>query len=84
MVSRNMKDQLSLIPCFYCRGAWNLEGMTAIDRHLCKMLQKAVAKKPPEQLDVWERALAAAGDSPIGWTDKQYLEPILRAIELVI
>ena len=80
VVGRNMKDSLSGIPCFYCRGAWDLGAMTVIDRNLCKMLKRVVAKKNPEELEVWEKALVAADDDCCDWTDKKYLEPILNMI----
>ena len=80
VVHRNMKEKLSDISCFYCRGAWDMDAMTVIDRNLCKMLRKVVAKKPPETLENWEKALMVAGDSSCDWTDKEYLKPILNAL----
>lgn len=80
VVHRNMKEKLSDISCFYCRGAWDMDAMTVIDRNLCKMLRKVVAKKPPETLENWEKALMVAGDSSCDWTDKKYLKPILNAL----
>lgn len=81
IVRHNMKEPLNYIPCFYCRGAWNLDQMSVIDRNMCRMLRKMVAKKPPEEYEVWEKALMAAGDERCDWTDKKYLEPILNAIK---
>lgn len=80
VVSRNMTGTLSGIPCFYCRGAWDLAKMTVMDRNLCKLLRKAIAKKPPEQLEVWEQALFSAEGS-CDWTDPRYLDPILKALK---
>lgn len=77
---RNMKDELQNIPCFYCRGGWDLEAMSFIDRNMCKMLRKSVSKKNPNELEIWEKALVAAGDEKCDWTDKKYLKPILEAI----
>ena len=79
IVSHNLKDSLSGLPCFYCRGGWDMDAMSLIDRNLCKMLQKAVAKKNPEDCEVWEKALMEAGDQKHDWTDKSYLAPILEA-----
>lgn len=76
----NMKENLKNIPCFYCRGRWNLEAMSFIDRNMCKMLIKSVSKKNPNELEIWEKALVAAGDEKCDWTDKKYLKPILEAI----
>lgn len=80
VVHHNMKDKLCDIPCFYCRGAWDMDAMSVIDRNLCKMLRKAVAKKSPEELETWEKALMAAEDSSCDWTDKEYLNPILHIL----
>lgn len=81
VVQHNMKDALSGIPCFYCRGAFDMDAMTIVDRNLCKMLRKAVAKKKPEELESWEKALMEAGDGRCDWTDKAYLEPLLDSIK---
>lgn len=80
-VQRNMTGKLSNVPCVYCRGAWNMDAMTVIDRNLCKMLRKAVAKKPPEELENWEKALMATDNDCCDWTDKKYLKPILDSLK---
>lgn len=80
IVEFNLKDSLAGLPCFYCRGSWDMEHMSFADRTLCRMLQKAVAKKQPEELEVWEQALLEAGETSHDWTDKAYLAPILEAI----
>lgn len=75
-----MKDTLAGIPCFYCRGAWDMDNMNMVDRNLCKMLRKAVMKKNPNEYEIWEKALMEAGDEKCDWTDKSYIEPILEAV----
>ena len=81
IVQHNMKDKLSSIPCFYCRGAWDIASMSIVDRNLCKMLRTAVAKKLPEEYELWERALMAAGEESCDWTDEKYIEPILEILK---
>ena len=77
----NMKDELAGIPCFYCRGAFDMGGMTFADRTLCRMLRKAVSKKSPEDYAAWEKGLMAVGEDEKGnWIDPSYIEPILEAI----
>lgn len=80
IVEHNLTDSLAGLPCFYCRGAWNMDAMSFADRNLCKLLRKSVAKKDPEDYEAWERALMEAGDDAHDWTDKSYLTPILDAI----
>lgn len=77
---QNMKDDLQAIPFFYCRGGWDMEAMGFMDKHLCQMLRKAVAKKNPDDYEAWEKALMAAGDEKCDWTDKKYLQPIFAEI----
>lgn len=73
----HFKDGLSNVPLVYCRGAWDETAMTFKDRTLCKMLQKAVAKKDPATYEIWEKALMCAIGQKCDWTDKKYLEPII-------
>ncbi len=80
IVAHNMRDMLTGLPCFYCRGAWNMDQMNVVDRNLCRMLRKAVMKKHPNEYEPWERALMEAGDRNCDWTDKSYIAPILEAI----
>ena len=80
LVAFNMKDSLAGVPCFYFRGAWNPGGMGIIDRSLCAMLRRAVAKKKPEEYEIWEKALMEAGEAPHDWTDRAYLAPLLEAL----
>ena len=80
IVAHNMKGALAGIPCFYCRGGWDMDSMNVFDRNLCKLLRNVVAKKDPAEYEIWEKALMAAGDEKCDWTDKAYLEPILTAI----
>ena len=64
--SHNMKDKLSDIPIFYCRGAWDMDSMSFKDKTLCKMLRKAVSKKDPADYEIWEKAIMDAKTSVIG------------------
>ncbi len=81
VVQHNLKGELAGIPCFYCRGTFDMKEMTFKDRTLCKMLRKAVSKKNPEDYEIWEKALMAVGENEKGnWIDRSYIEPIIEAI----
>ena len=58
-----------------------MQSMSFVDRSLCKMLRKSVAKKDPSEYEIWESALMAAGEEKCDWTDKKYLLPILEEIQ---
>ena len=74
---RVMTAELKDIPLYYCRGAFDLESMSFMDRNLCKILQKVVVKKDPKDYEIWESALMEAFQNKNDWTDKVYLKPIL-------
>lgn len=78
--ARNMRDELSGVPLFYGRGAWDEEKMSLKDRTLCRMLQKAVAKQDPDTCEPWMKALMSAAGQACDWTDKAYLTPLLDDI----
>lgn len=78
--THNLKNDLKSIPVFYGRGAWDQDNMKFTDRTLCKMLQKAVAKKDPQDYEPWEKALMSAVGKTCDWTDRKYLEPLLAFI----
>ena len=75
---RNLKDALRGIPLFYARGAWDEKSMKPVDRTLCRMLKKAVAKKDPSEYEPWQKALMCAAGQKCDWTDFEYLKPLLE------
>lgn len=75
--AHNLKGNLDGIPVFYGRGAWDEGKMTWRDRTLCKMLQKAVAKKALEDQEPWMTGLLSAAGQKADWTDRAYLLPLL-------
>ena len=80
IVEHNLKGELAGLECFYCRGALDYERMSFVDRNLCKLLRRAVAKKKPEDREPLEQALMEAGFERRDWTDRASLEPILAAL----
>ena len=80
LYDHNMKGPLAGLPCFYCRGSWDMDRMSFVDRNLCRMLIKAVAKKNPQDLDPWEKGLLELQTRKCDWSDRSYLAPIIRAV----
>ncbi|MCI8514087.1 MAG: flavodoxin [Lachnospiraceae bacterium] len=74
----NLKGELRAVPLFYGRGAWNESRMTWVDRNLCRMLQRAVAKKDFDSCEPWMKALLASTGQVCDWTDRKYLIPLLE------
>lgn len=79
--AHNLKADLENIPVFYGRGAWDESKMTFKDRTLCKLLQKAVAKKARDACEPWMRALLSSSGQKCDWTDPKYLQPLISYIE---
>lgn len=77
----NLKEELSDIPLFYGRGAWDESRMSFKDRTLCKLLKKAVAKKDPSTYEPWMKALMSTEGQSCDWTDKKYLMGIQSYLE---
>lgn len=75
--AHNLTGDLKEIPLFYGRGAWDESSMKFIDRTLCRLLQKSVAKKDPSTYEPWMKALMCAVGQTCDWTDKKYLTPLL-------
>lgn len=73
----NLKDKLQNIPLFYGRGAWDESKMTFVDRSLCQMLQRSIAKKDPSTYEPWMKALMEARGKSVDWCDRLYLKPLL-------
>lgn len=72
----NLKGGLKDIPLFYGRGAWDESKMKFLDRTLCGMLQKSIAKKDPSTYEPWMKALMSAAGESCDWTDQKYLIPL--------
>lgn len=77
---KNFSKELSHIPCFYCRGAWNEEIMSWKDKTLCNLLKKAVEKKDPSTYEPWETGLMQAIGSNNDWTDKENIKQIVEFV----
>jgi len=73
----SLRGEWENVPLFYGRGAWEEGKMTTLDKTLCKMLQKSVAKKDPDTYEPWMKALTEAAGHSCDWTDKTYLTPLL-------
>ncbi len=76
--AHNLKGELSGIPLFYGRGAWDEKAMSFKDRTLCRILQKSVAKIDPSKQEPWMKALSCAAGKQCDWTDEKYLEGLME------
>lgn len=79
--AHNLKGDFKDVPVFYGRGAWDESRMSWKDRTMCRILQKAVEKRPPESLEPWMMALLSASGQSCDWTDKEYLLPLVSYIK---
>lgn len=77
----NFRQDLNGLPLFYGQGAWNEGVMTWKDRTLCKMLQKALAKKDPATYEPWMEGCMASVGQVRDWCDPSYLTPLLTYLQ---
>ena len=56
--------------------------MTFVDRTLCTMLKKSIAKKDPSTYEPWMAGLMSAVSPNEDWTDKKYLAPLLEYVKM--
>lgn len=82
--AHNLTGRLSDIPLFYGRGAWDESKMKFMDRTLCKMLKKSIAKKDSDTYEPWMKALMCADGKSCDWTDKNYLIPLMKYLRETI
>ena len=75
---RNLRDLD--IPLFYLQGALDMDKLSFLDRTLCKVIRRIIAKKAPYDREAWENALLQM-KSGCDWTDKAQLEPIIRYVK---
>ncbi len=78
---RNLSGPLGSVPMFYGRGGWDEEAMTLPDRMGCRLLRNVVARKKPEEMASWEKALMQSAGQKMDWTDPAYLEPLITYME---
>lgn len=70
-------------PVFYVRGAFDMSKMTFLDRSLCGMLKKSVAKKDPAALEPWEKGLLECLDSSSDWTAPENVTPLVEYVRSI-
>ena len=75
---RNLSGELSEIPLYYCRGAFDLANMHFADKMLCKMLIKSIEKKDPKERDERDEGFLELARTSCDWTDRSYIGPILE------
>ena len=74
---RHFGGELESVPVYYARGAWDTDAMTAVDRTLCNMLKKSLAKRALATYEPWMQALMSVQDGKADWTEKAYLAPLI-------
>lgn len=84
LMEHNFKGTwLKEAPVFYVRGAFDVSAMNFLDRKLCGMLRKSVAKKDPAMLEPWEKGLLESFDCATDWTSSGNLVPIIEYIRSI-
>ncbi|QGU93892.1 flavodoxin [Clostridium bovifaecis] len=73
--TEEMKEKISF---FYLRGAFNYEKLDLLDKMMMKALRVKLEKKNKEDLDEDSKGLLACYDSPVNWTNRNAIIPIVQ------
>ena len=64
-----------LLPRFMVYGFNVVQGQDFV-----QYVKKSSIEKNPDDYEIWEKALMAAGDKKCDWTDKKYIKPIIDCL----
>lgn len=79
--SANLKGEMrGKIQCFYLRGAFNYENLDFVDKMMMNALKIKLKKIKEEDLDEDAKGLLECYDNPVDWTDKKFIQPIVKCI----
>ncbi|WP_017414987.1 flavodoxin domain-containing protein [Clostridium tunisiense] len=79
--SANLKAEMrGKIQCFYLRGAFNYESLDFVDKMMMNALKIKLKKIQEEDLDEDAKGLLECYDNPVDWTDKKFIQPIVKCI----
>lgn len=77
---QNLRELAQSIPMFYGRGAWDIAKMSIKDLALCRLLEKMVKKKNPQDLAPWMKELLGTMDQKACWVSEHYLSELLACL----
>jgi len=80
---RHFTGDLSDIPFYYCRGAWDEELLSLPHKLLIRVIKRLVSNKKREETDNNLGSLSDTMGAKADWTDKSYLEPIIQQLREV-
>ena len=69
--------QRGVLKFFYFQGGLNVEKLPKRDKLMMSMMTKMMGKKDPETLNDEERNLLQACITPVDYTDKKAIEPLI-------
>lgn len=77
------KEQQELIGFYYLRGGFNYNSLNFIDKILMKLMKYKINKKKKKGLKLTgdERGMLAAYDTPVDFTRKENIKPIVDYIK---
>jgi menaquinone-dependent protoporphyrinogen IX oxidase len=74
------KEESKNMQFFGLRGAFNFQKLQFIDKTMMRLLRFMIKRKKAKELDEDSKGLLAVYDHPADWTDKDTIQPIVKAI----
>ena len=78
---RNAKEQLVNVPVYYARGKWDVTQLHFVDRQMCKVLYKALAKKDFDKLSVYDQEFFERYHQKSDWVSKEQVASLIEDIK---
>ena len=77
----NYNKKMEKIPLFFCPGAYDPFKIKGFDKWLITKVRNMIMRKPVVQREDSEVELVKRIDNGGDWTDKKFLEPIIKALD---
>lgn len=82
-VNKNNFKDMENIKHFYLRGAFNYKNLTASDKLMMNMFKMMLKKQKEEEMDENTKGMLDAYTTPVDFTDKDSIKPIIEAINVM-
>lgn len=82
-VNKNNFKDTDNIKHFYLRGAFNYKNLTAPDKLMMNMFKMILKRQKEEEMDENTKGMLEAYTTPVDFTDKDSIKPIIDAINII-
>jgi len=82
VIEHNFKGEMKeKIPLFYCRGGFNFQTLSFLDKTLMSAMKKKIELSKKSDMDEETRQFLDSYEHPVDFTDKSYILPIIEEVK---